>query len=99
MSYFHDYEKVKTLRKSLLIGSIWEIIEQTWYNGALNIVGKKVCIYRFTPNGIQYSYVYDDDDQSFVCYNQCFYRDKETFSRTFKPLAVDIDTYRSNLHD
>jgi len=92
MSYFHDYEKVKNIRKSLLIGSIWEIIEQTWYDNASNTVGRKVCIKRHTLNGIQYTYVHDEN----LGFDQ-FYRDKEVFLRTFKPLAVDLETYSKTL--
>lgn len=90
MSYFHDYEKVRTLRKKLLIGSIWEIIEQTWYDDASNGVGRKVCIKRHTLNGIYYSYL-----DGLTLLHQ-FYRDKEVFVRTFKPLAVDLATYSKN---
>lgn len=96
MSYFHDYEKVKNIRKSLLIGSIWVIIESTWYDGSSNTVGRKVCIKRHTLNGIQYSYVYDG-----MAHGDQFYRDKDTFLRTFKPLEVDLATYSKTLssHD
>ena len=94
MSYFHDYEKVRTIRKSLLVGSIWEIIEQTWYDQASNTVGRKVCIKRHTLNGIQYSYV---DSISVEAVFDQFYRDKEVFLRTFKPLAVDLATYSKTL--
>jgi hypothetical protein len=94
MSYFHDYEKLRTVRKSLLIGSIWEIIERTWYDDASNGVGGKVCIKRHTLNGVQYSYVYDG-----IAHGDQFYRDKDTFLRTFKPLVVDLATYVSTFHD
>ena len=96
MSYFHDYEKVKLLRKTLLIGSIWEIIEQTWYDNASNTVGRKVCIKRHTLNGVYYSYV---NSVSVLAGFDQFYRDNEVFLRTFKPLAVDLETYVSTSHD
>lgn len=93
MSYFHDYEKVKTLRKSLTIGSIWEIIEYSWYDNTYNTEGSKVCIKRHTLNGIEYSYV-----SGGIVNFSSFYRDKETFLRTFKPLAVDLKAYVGTFH-
>ena len=72
MSLFTEYEKLRIARKSLHIGSKWEIVESTWGETG----NDTVYITRLSQENVYYSY------GGYITY----YRDIETFKRTFRPV-------------
>lgn len=75
MSLFTEYEKLRTARKSLTIGSRWEIVRGTW---GTNTPGDIVQIAKVDLTFVHYHY--------FGHENYPHRRDIKIFKRTFKPV-------------
>lgn len=80
MSLFTEYEKLRTVRKSLPIGSQWEVIESTdGYYGS-NTLGAIVNLVKVTSTDVGYAYT------NYIREPLIHLRDIETFKRTFRPV-------------
>lgn len=82
MSLFTEYEKLKTARKSLPIGSKWVVTIETYGTNGRNSVGNTVYISKVTRKDIWYCYSYSE----LFTEGSHHARDIETFKRTFKPV-------------
>lgn len=80
MSLFTEYEKLRTTRKSLTIGSNWEVVEQTEGYYGKNTIGAMVTLVEVTLTDVGYSYPY------YIIEPLIHLRDIETFKRTFRPV-------------
>jgi hypothetical protein len=80
MSLFTEYEKLKTVRKSLIIGSQWEVIESTEGYYGCNTLGTIVTLVELNPTSVGYSY------SSYIVEPLTHFRSIETFKRTFRPV-------------
>jgi hypothetical protein len=58
MSLFTEYEKLKTVRKSLTIGSKWEIVESTEGYYGCNTLGGIVTLVELNSTDVGYTYTY-----------------------------------------
>ena len=56
MSLFTEYEKLRTARKSLTIGSRWEIVESTYGTWGTNAPGEVVQIAKVDLTFLHYHY-------------------------------------------
>ena len=77
MSLFTEYEKLKTARKSLPIGSQWEVVESTWGETGNTRIKDEVYITKVSQEKVYYSYYGG---------HTTYYRSIETFKRTFRPV-------------
>jgi hypothetical protein len=78
MSLFTEYEKLKTVRKSLPIGSKWEIVESTEGYYGCNTLGGIVNLVKVTSTDVGYAY------SSYIVEPLTHFRSIETFKRTFR---------------
>ena len=80
MSLFTEYEKLRTVRKSLPIGSKWEIVESTEGYYGCNTLGGIVTLVELNSTDVGYTY------SSYIREPLTHFRNIEIFKRTFRPV-------------